>query len=255
MSYILDALKRADAERGRGAVPGLHTRQLANPSERNPAAPGTRSALWLGLAGALALAGIGGGLWLWQKPAQAPVTLVLPPVVVATPASPALAPVAAIAPGVSPALPAAPAVSVAAARVPAMPALIAPEPALPVPSARTKAKPALMPAAPSAATQLPVPAPSQTTAPAAPAALAAPVNATQAAVPLLSELPDELRSQVPAITITGAVYAVNPGQRLLLVNNLVLTQGALAAPELKLEEIQPRSSVFNFRGTRFRVGH
>lgn len=227
MSYILDALKRADAERGRGAVPGLHTRQLANPSVSDPGAPGARRALWLGVAAALALAGVGGGLWLWQTAPEAPLAVLVQPVAIQPQVSAAVAP---------------------------------PVAAVPVVSARIKAKAEPTHAAPAAATPLPVAAPPRTTAKAAPAAAAlaapaAPASATSAAVPLLSELPDELRRQVPAITITGAVYAENPAQRLLLVNNLVLAQGALAAPEVKLEEIQARSSVFSFRGTRFRVAH
>ena len=71
----------------------------------------------------------------------------------------------------------------------------------------------------------------------------------------MSELPEDFRRQLPALAITGAVYAQTPAQRLLLVNNQVLNQGSLAAPELTLEEIRPRSSVFNFRGTRFRLAH
>ena len=78
---------------------------------------------------------------------------------------------------------------------------------------------------------------------------------TAAAVPLLADLPQDLRSQIPKITITGSVYSDSPAQRLLLVNNLVLTQGSQVGPELTLEEIQPRSSVFGFKGTRFRVMH
>jgi general secretion pathway protein B len=42
---------------------------------------------------------------------------------------------------------------------------------------------------------------------------------------------------------------------LLLVNNQVLTQGSQAAAELKLEEIGEHSSVFDFRGIRFRLAH
>ena len=80
-------------------------------------------------------------------------------------------------------------------------------------------------------------------------------SATPAAVPLLSDLPEEIRRQIPPLAITGAVYSDNPAQRLLLVNNLVLTQGSLAAPEVSLEEIRVRSSVFSFRGTRFRLAH
>ncbi|MHB8949269.1 MAG: general secretion pathway protein GspB [Rhodoferax sp.] len=218
MSYILDALKRADAERGRGAVPGLHTRQLPSPSEGSPAAPSARSALWMGLAAALALAGVAGGLWLWQQPSQAPGALIVQAVTLEPQASLALAPVATV---------------------------------TPVVSAPIKAEPEPTSAAPVVATPVPVPAPPK----GKPAALVAPANAAPAALPLLSDLPDELRGQVPSITITGAVYAKNPAQRLLLVNNLVLAQGALIAPELTLEEIQARSSVFSFRGTRFRVTH
>jgi general secretion pathway protein B len=40
-----------------------------------------------------------------------------------------------------------------------------------------------------------------------------------------------------------------------LVNNQVLTQGSLAAPEVTLEQIAPKSAVFSFRGTRFRLAH
>ena len=252
MSYILDALKRADAERGRGAVPGLHTRQLASPS--GLAAPGARRTLWLGVAAVLTLAGMGGGLWLWQTTPDAPLALIVQPVPIQPQLSAAVAPpITAIAPDVAPVLPA---TAMEIATPPATPAA----PAEPVVSARIKAKPDSMRVASAAATPSPAPAPPKTTAKAAPASFApsapaAPASAASAALALLSELPDELRRQVPAITITGAVYAENPGQRLLLVNNLVLTQGALAAPELKLEEIQARSSVFSFRGTRFRVAH
>ena len=83
-----------------------------------------------------------------------------------------------------------------------------------------------------------------------PSAAAAP-----AAIPLLSELPENVRRQIPALVITGSVYSDNPGQRMLLVNNLVLNEGSLAAPELSLEKIRPKSSVFSFRGTRFQVAH
>ena len=246
MSYILDALKRADSERGRGAVPGLHTRQLANPSERDPAAAGARRALWLGAAAALALAGVGGGLWFWQTAPEAPLARVVQPVTIQPQVSAAVTPpVAVIAPEVAPVLPTA-----------ATQTAPAPAATVPVVKAPIKAKPDLMRTAPAVATPSPVPAPPRATAKSAPVASpAVPASAASAAVPLLSELPDELRRQVPAMAITGAVYAENPAQRLLLVNNLVLAQGALAAPEVKLEEIQAHSSVFNFRGTRFRVKH
>ncbi|WP_394756383.1 general secretion pathway protein GspB [Rhodoferax sp.] len=219
MSYILDALKRADTERERGNVPGLHTRQLATPSGQT--VPAASRSLWLTVAAVVALAGIGVGLWVWQTPAEAPRSVILKPVVASPPVSAAVTP------------------------------SVAPTAALPEISASVKPKPAPTIAAPTATPTPPKTKPK----PGPAAATAAPASAELTALPLLSELADDLRRQVPALTITGAVYAKNPAQRLLLVNNLVLTQGALAAPEVKLEEIQPRSAVFSFRGTRFRLLH
>lgn len=57
------------------------------------------------------------------------------------------------------------------------------------------------------------------------------------------------------MAISGAVYSENPSQRLLLVNGLVLNQGAQVAPDLTVVEIRSNNSEFNFRGTRFRVMH
>jgi general secretion pathway protein B len=73
--------------------------------------------------------------------------------------------------------------------------------------------------------------------------------------PKLSELPDTTRRQLPKLTVTGSVYSDNPAQRLLVVNGQVLTQGSQIAPELRLEEIGEKSSVFSHAGTRFKVPH
>ena len=74
-------------------------------------------------------------------------------------------------------------------------------------------------------------------------------------MPLLSELPENIRRQIPAMAINGVVYSENPSQRVLLVNQQVLTQGSQAVPDVKLEEIRPHSSVFSFQGTRFRLAY
>ncbi|MDB5870473.1 MAG: hypothetical protein JWP96_2805 [Polaromonas sp.] len=218
MSYILDALKRADAERERGAVPGLQSRHMPTPTIQ--AAHGVRNRVWLAtFAAALALGGIAVGLWLWQKPA---VRMAAVEPAVATPpvAAPLPAPASLPAP--------APAVAPPRIRAPSPPA--APKPV---------AKPA------------PAAAQSLATAPKTPV----PAAAVTQAVPLLGELSEDIRRQMPPLAISGAVYSKNPGQRLLLVNNQVVTQGSLAAPDVTLEEIQAKSSVFSFRGTRFRVAH
>ncbi|WP_296443325.1 general secretion pathway protein GspB [Rhodoferax sp. UBA5149] len=206
MSYILDALKRADAERERGAVPGLHAHQATTPTSRT-----TRSAqhrVGLAIAAALALAGVAIGLWVWQTPASAVRLAAVEPAVARPPVA---APLAQIVPTPTP----------------------TPTPApTPAPAPTPKAKPLPLPVIKASAPQ-----------------------AAPAAVPLLSELSEDLRREIPALTITGAVYSDNPGQRLLLVNGQVLNQGSLVAPDVTLDEIRARSSVFSFRGTRFRVAH
>ena len=97
------------------------------------------------------------------------------------------------------------------------------------------------------------PAPRATTAPASTGPAGG--SAAPAEAPLLSGLPEDLRRQIPALVITGVVHADNPAQRLLVVNNQVLTQDGQLGPDLVLETIGSRHSVFRFRGTRFRVAN
>jgi general secretion pathway protein B len=244
MSYILDALKRADAERERGAVPGLHAQQ--NMALAAPAPARSRLRLWLISGAVLTLSILAAGLWLWRGPASdaslAAVQLAVLAPVVTTPAAAPVAPPASV-PAPVPAVPAAPA--------PVAPLVPAPAPApVPTPTPAPTPAPAPVAAVPARVVAAPpVGAAKATSAPTPTAPVASP------AVPLLSELPEDIRRQIPALVITGAVYSETPAQRLLLVNNLVLNQGGLAAPEVSLEEIRPKSSIFSFRGTRFRVAH
>ena len=103
MSYILDALRRAEAERERGRVPTLQAQ--SGPTE--PAGADVGSAwprpaprgLGLGLAGlALLLSGAAGAYW-WTRPAM------LPPVAATRPAPPPLPLTAAPAPAAAPVVP------------------------------------------------------------------------------------------------------------------------------------------------------
>ncbi len=228
MSYILDALKRADAERERGVVPGLYTRQVTS-AQHEAAAPAASRAVWLAATAALALVAMALGLWAWRTASDMPLEQAPEPALVkVTPPAPTTQPL--------------PADVAAAAAQPAPPpvALPVPAPSAPDPAA---VAPDLTPAKRS-------PAVAPRVVPTAPASRTA-----GAAVPLLAELPEALRRQVPALTITGAIYSDNPAQRLLVVNNQVLNQGSEAAPDVRLDEIGINSSVFSFRGTRFRLAH
>jgi len=66
MSYVLEALRRAEAERQRGNVPGLHAQTLPAPEavEAEPG-PGPRSG-WPLAVGALALVSLLAAVWWWR---------------------------------------------------------------------------------------------------------------------------------------------------------------------------------------------
>jgi len=221
MSFILDALQRADAERARGAVPGLHARQVNSPLDTG--GTGSRKRWGLAVAGVVALVSAAMAVWMWMgKPPAAVVTAASPPIV-----------------QTQPILAATPAASVT----------VTPLPAVAPPAASTR-PPKPTPTAPGTSLQR---SSSPVKAPAGPAREV--VAAAAPTVPLLSELPEDIRRQIPPLGISGAVYSDNPAQRLLLVNGQVLGQGSLAAPEVTLVEIRASSSEFSFRGTRFRVAH
>jgi general secretion pathway protein B len=261
MSYILDALKRAEAERGQGAIPGLHAKQLASYDEPDPRT--SPPWLWLLAAAALVLVAGGAGYWWWRAPTKE--------VVASAPATPAKMP-APEGPVAAAALPAV--VNNAASRLPAktnVPSkpLSGPPPVVavqvaPQPSAakRTVAEAPAVPIAAAPATA-PVPAPAQVAA-VKPPALPAPVptaavhpgkGQTGSGIPMLSELPEALRRQIPPLAIAGAVYSDEPSQRMLIINNQTFGQGNVVGSGVQLEEIHSNSSIFNFQGTRFQLDH
>lgn len=231
MSYILDALRRADAERELGRVPKLNSPTVASAPERRPQDQTRRRAVRLAawLAG-VAVAGV--VVW-WAWPANAPTS--------AEPAPANTVPV-----------PPAP---------PAPPADVAPPPA---PQA-TAVVPLLAPPPPPAPTKPATPS-AETSAPATGQATAAPSNAktgnsakgakgaeSAETLPRLADLSADLKAQLPALNLSGATYAENPALRMLIANGRVVQEGQEAAPGVVLESIGPRSAVLNHRGTRFRV--
>ncbi len=239
MSYILEALRRAEAdrERERGQVPGLHAQPLSVGGTASPA--GRRRWLpWAG-GGLLLLAGVGVGTWLaggahdaappLPPPAPAPVAATPPPVepataVVGTPPQ-TLPP-----PGSEPGR--LPPVGAASPYLPPMP-----------PPGTVTAAPAPRPAVPSTSA-----APVATASPARPAA----AGATDAPVPRVAELPDGVRRELPTLAIGGSVYSDDPASRLVIVNGEVQHEGAKLTKDLVLEQIRPRELVLRFKGQRYR---
>ena len=69
----------------------------------------------------------------------------------------------------------------------------------------------------------------------------------------MSELPDELRRQLPPLVIGGSVYSPQAAKRMVIVNGQVFQEGATLAPELLLEQVRPKTAVFSIRGQRFEM--
>jgi len=222
MSYILDALRRAEAdrERERGQVPGLHTQ----PQPAGAAAPATGRSRWLPWAGGglLVLAGVGAGSWWAGSPHDT--TPPAPPVRQVAP--PAPMPVATPEP-VTPPVASAPTPQPAASGSPYLP---------PVPP------PVAVATAPS-----PAPAPATTTVPAA-----APAPAPEARIPALAELPESMRRELPRLAISGSVYSDDPASRFVIVNGEVVREGARLGADLVLEQIRQHELVLRFKGQRYR---
>jgi len=217
MSYILDALRRADAERERGHVPGLHSQPVPPASADAPPARTLAPLVAAGIGAAVLLLGAA-GWWVLGRDVPAP------PVAARVPA-PAPAPVVAAAPSPAP------------APAPVPPAPLAAPPALPAaPPPPVLARPAPPPEAPP---PRPAPAP----APAAP----------DSRVVGYEQLPDDVRRQLPPLAIGGAIYSDSPASRLLIVGGQLLHEGDSAAAGVVLEQIKPRSAVLRWRDLRYEV--
>lgn len=216
MSYILDALRRAESERQRGQVPGLGAAPL--PVAQTAAAPGRRALPWIVL-GLLLLAGLGAAWWWLPRPTALPLPVEpaarpLPPPVLRQPEVPVQpAPAPAAAPPTAPA--------------------VAPPPA-PLPRVVSAPPPAAVPPAP---------------APAAAADQAAPPDPAASARPLrLAEFSPQQRAEWPAPSVGGSVWSDSAPSRFVILNGQVLREGQTVSPGLVLERIQPRSALLRWRG-------
>lgn len=228
MSYILDALKRAESERERGVVPGLHSQSVPL---RRPVAGSRAVAKPLMLAGAvLGLALLGVLAWRSLAPvapgSAAPVIAVSPviasQVTAATPAIAAVPTAVRITTGVTP-NPAPLAKAVEAAQADKPPALAA--------SPRSEPRPAPV----AAVVSKPEPAPLRI-------------------VPI-GELPADIRQTLPKVVISGSTYSDNPAYRMLIINGEVFREGEKPAPDLQLEQIRAKAAVLNFKGLRYSVAY
>jgi len=216
MSYILDALRKAEAERERGSVPGIHA-QPAFAGARPGGAP-ARSRLWLVVVALGVLLAIVVAVVLYLLLARGSASEQA-----ARPVAPASA-------------------AVAAAAVPIAPAAstLAPAVATPVPPAPPPVRKARAASAPPAVS--------------AKASATAPTAKTDERVYALNELPDDIRRQLPpTLSVGGSMYSPKAADRLVIINGQVLHEGDQLAPDLVVQQIKLKSAVLAFKSYRIAI--
>lgn len=228
MSYILDALKKAEAERRTGA----HTGPLAALPVANAIAQGERKTVmrtpWPWVAMTAIAAALAAYSWLRPAPSVVPVAASQPQI--PAPVSPPAA-------------------------QPASPAELAQHQA---PAAAQQATPSSLPAV---VEEQPAPSRPRSTKPARPAEkkhASAEAKAAESEAPLpptLRELPDKLQREIPQLSVNGYIYSGSKADRSVIINGRLLHEGEEAAPGLTLEKMMPNGMVLNYRGHRYRTGY
>lgn len=292
MSYILEALKKADAarEREREAVPGLHSRHdHALPDEadeRGDAAPAARTP-WLigGIAGGVVIAGA--LFWLLGRSGpDAPAAADTRPMpmhgqVGEAPPSPpgtmstasltqaqepvASPPQATVRP---PAMADAPVTPVQQVQQVQPPATVSPATAQAAPpqvAQPTAPQPAVVAAPPTATLGRTTSSSGSTasatsnarTAPAAQDPLRVDPSLREAGPKVVSmqELPDDIRRELPQLTVGGAMHSDVASNRMLVLNGGVFREGDQPAPGVVLEEIRLKSAVLRYKGHRYSINY
>jgi general secretion pathway protein B len=265
MSYILEALRKSDQQRQRGAAPTLLAVQTTEVAPKQPT---------LLAYGLLAAVLVGAGVVIgWLRPWQTEQAAPEPPKSFAakplesTPREPEPAPSAA-------------APQTSAPELQTTQAEPAPSEMAPQAKLQGKLKTATRPVEAASASSektprpkgnLPVRAKPETDGPpreadaAAPGRAAAPAPerpvdlaaanaAGEQAVISMAELPPQIREALPAMTISVHGYSDNPAGRLVGINSRILREGDSVVPGLELQQITPDGMIFSYKGYRFRRG-
>ncbi len=222
MSLILDALRKADAERERGAVPSLHSQPVAAPSAEVPPRAKVRpNWLWIAIGIVVGLSGAAAWVMVGRD---------APPSGTAATQASAL-PGASVSPPVAPAPPAA----AVAPTTPSSSVAVAEPAPWPQPEERKAA------ARPEAKDDAPV------------RVIGNVPPATESPVYSREQLPPEIRAALPQLAIGGSIYSPNSAGRSLIVNGQLFRERDRLTQDLSLEEIKLKAAVFSFRGYRFEV--
>ncbi len=235
MSYILDALDKAERERKRGQVPTLQSSELSTETH------GPRSSWrWVALFAVLFNALLA-GLLIYSSTRETPIAKVAAPpaaVVETLPPAPTPAPVVATLD---------PPIHRAAPPVAAPGVLLMTDQELQA-QARQLEMEATPPPDPTPAKSEPTPKPAA----AAVVTTRAPVDTPLEMIPLLMEMPAELQQALPPIRVDVHVHANEAENRFVMINLRRYHEGDEVAPGLILERITKEGLLLKFRGERFR---
>lgn len=233
MSYILDALRKAEAERtaeshGRLPIPpGFDAPRPREPRDWD------RPWVWAG-ASALVTALVAAA-WLWPSHSPTPPRADAPRMAAVQPP--------AIAPAPAPAIPPQPTAPVQ--DKPAERAADEPPPGKTKREGEAQKKPApkKSQAASAEARERKKPQTPPDTA------------EREEAVVARSELPPQVQQEMPQLMISGYLYSKNRADRSVLINNRLLREGEEIAPGFVLEKMMPTGMVLNYKGHRYRTGY
>ena len=257
MSYILEALRKAERDRNLGRTPSLGdvTAPVSRPPSRRPS---TRTMALLALVAVLSISTV----MMWRRgPAPEPATA---PAVASTEPVPAAQPVPVAPP---PAAPVAPAPEIAA--VPANPSgsmaaerMLAPD--VPADSIDDLMdEPEVAPVVPEVAPMQPdiggaalvadvpnEPSSDEVPDPMVEAGEPPPLEEAPIAsdVPLLRDMPADYRGAFPALRVDVHVYDDDPARRWVMVNGHKAAEGSTLTEGPTVSRISPEGIVFDFRG-------
>ena len=236
MSYILDALKKSDQERKQGGVPGLNSLQEQPQLPRS-----TKRILFYLLSGFLLINILAIGLWrFFRTPPALPPKMSIEEVVPENSAEPDQAPQidATIA-------------SIARIADPGNQnqSAITPEPDTPAPTQKDLAE-----GPEKTVTEAEQPDETESASDDNEDSLGdiqesqAPAKTT---LTTFADLPPDVRSALPELTIAAHYYSNNPSTRMASINGRVMRQGQTVTNDLVLDEIIREGVIFTFRKYRF----
>jgi general secretion pathway protein B len=69
----------------------------------------------------------------------------------------------------------------------------------------------------------------------------------------LNELPPSIKQSLPTFTISISLYSDDPASRMAKINGQMLREGQYLTADVRLEEITPNEVIFSYQDYRFRV--